>query len=106
MTTSLAIPGAKSRRAAPVARNAVACTHCQLPVPPSLITGDSQEQFRCQGCRMVWRLLHAEGLEQFYTICSLSSTRPTTASAVEDDYTEFDDSGFAAKYVKDRGHGI
>lgn len=106
MTTSLAMPVAMPQPAATSARSIVACTHCQLPVPPGLIVAHKKEQFCCQGCSTVWQLLHAEGLEQFYAICSLSSSRPTTAQAIHDDYTEFDDPGFTANYVKDQGHGI
>lgn len=107
MMTSPAMPAATLRQAASSAAiTAVACTHCQLPVPPGLITPHSQEQFCCQGCRTVWQLLHAEGLEQFYAICSLSASKPSRAQAIQDDYTEFDDPGFIASYVKDLGHGI
>ncbi|HQR05541.1 MAG TPA: heavy metal translocating P-type ATPase [Gemmatales bacterium] len=84
----------------------VACTHCQLPVPSGLLVQGVSEQFCCTGCQTVSRLLHAEGLEAFYAICDQVASKPLQARSINDDFTEFDDAGFHASYVRDLGQNI
>lgn len=85
---------------------AVACTHCQLPVPSGLLVQGASEQFCCSGCQTVWKLLHAEGLDAFYAICDQVASKPLQARTISDDFTEFDDTAFQTSYVRDLGQHI
>lgn len=85
---------------------AVACTHCQLPVPTGLLVRGASEQFCCTGCQTVWRLLHTEGLDAFYAICDQVASKPLQARPVSDDFTEFDDAAFQASHVREVGQNV
>lgn len=55
---------------------------------------------------MVWRLLHAEGLDAFYAICDQVASKPLPSRSIHDDFTEFDDPAFQASYLRDLGHNV
>ncbi|HSL91671.1 MAG TPA: heavy metal translocating P-type ATPase metal-binding domain-containing protein, partial [Candidatus Limnocylindrales bacterium] len=46
------------------------CAHCLLDVPPESSLreedGGREIHFCCPGCRAIYRLLHSEGLADFY----------------------------------------
>ncbi|HMP16118.1 MAG TPA: heavy metal translocating P-type ATPase, partial [Gemmatales bacterium] len=106
MTTSFALPSGASTVAVPSAeRTHVACSHCQLPVPPGLITPGAAEQFCCHGCSTVWQLLHAEGLDAFYRICQSEKAQPLQARSTMEDCSEFDDPTFHSNYVRELPNG-
>lgn len=107
MTTSTLLPTPVIRTPSLLPKKlSVACTHCQLPVPTGLLVPGDAEQFCCNGCQTVWRLLHAEGLDVFYAICEQVASKPLQARPVTDDFTEFDDAAFQASYVRDLGQDI
>ena len=61
------------------ARTACACSHCGLPVPAGLIEEGSREQFCCGGCRTVFGVLRAGGLDQYYRVREAVDSRPERA---------------------------
>jgi Cu2+-exporting ATPase len=48
----------------------LSCEHCLLPLPPSPSIRENDGErvlfFCCSGCRSIYRLLHSEGLAEFY----------------------------------------
>ncbi len=101
MMINLAVPPMLASLPAGTRRQiAVACTHCQLPVPSGLIVAGAKEQFCCSGCHTVWQLLHAEGLDAFYAICQQVSSKPVQAREVKDGFSEFDDVSFQNSHVR------
>ncbi|MDB4539691.1 heavy metal translocating P-type ATPase metal-binding domain-containing protein, partial [Saprospiraceae bacterium] len=54
----------------------VTCTHCGLPVPAGLIASDSIEQFCCTGCRTAFQLIHANGLDAYYSMAEAVENNP------------------------------
>jgi Cu2+-exporting ATPase len=105
MMTSVTLPFDSSLLASDQHKveRAVACSHCKLPVPAGLFVPGAKEQFCCNGCTMVWQLLHTEGLDAFYQICNAVDSQPLQARSQPEDYSEFDDPGFHAAYVRDVG---
>ncbi|MBK8481939.1 MAG: heavy metal translocating P-type ATPase [Proteobacteria bacterium] len=77
---------------------AMACSHCGLPVPRGLRDPAATEQFCCAGCRTVWALLRAEGLEAFYRLAAGSPRGPAQVSGRQ--FAELDDPAFSARYVR------
>lgn len=43
------------------------CRHCSGPLPPSHESG-ADDAFCCGGCRIVFQMLHDEGLERYYAL--------------------------------------
>lgn len=101
------MPSGSTMLATPaVASRAVACSHCKLPVPAGLVVPGAVEQFCCNGCSMVWQLLHAEGLDAFYRICQSVDSQPLQANSVVEDCLEFDDPVFQSTYVRRLPNGL
>jgi Cu2+-exporting ATPase len=85
--------------APPAEPSARACSHCGLPVPRGLIEAAASEQFCCAGCRTVWSLLRAEGLDEgFYRLAEGAARAPARVSGRR--YLELDDPAFTARYVR------
>ena len=76
----------------------VACTHCGLPVPRSLITADSDVQFCCAGCRTVYGMLQRHGLDSFYRFRPDEDAKPALTS--DRSYAEYDDPAFDELYCR------
>ncbi len=77
-----------------------ACAHCGLDVPQGLVVEDRAEQFCCNGCEGVWRVLRGAGLGGFYDVRDASDAaarRPTTSGR---EFDEFDDVLYQQTYVE------
>ncbi len=66
------------------------CSHCGLPVPAAWVAPAGQPQFCCHGCRGAHALIHACGLEGYYTLPRASDTERVAADLPELRYAEFD----------------
>ncbi len=82
---------------------AKACAHCGLPVPAGLVVDDTAEQFCCAGCRTVFEILHAHGLDQYYRF---AEKREAPVRASGRSYDEFDHPTFHDLYVRPRPGGL
>lgn len=78
-------------------RTAVPCAHCGLPVPPGLVNDVVAQQFCCTGCDTVYAMLHAHGLERYYTF---PERREVAVRLSGRRYEEFDHIAFADRYVQ------
>ncbi len=83
----------------------VDCTHCGLPVPAALVEPGSEQQFCCNGCRMVYRVIQGYGLERFYDLQELSDTKQA-ARTTDRQYREFDDPKFMELYLREAVSGL
>lgn len=91
------------------ARLDVQCSHCALPVPAGLValtaTGEyAPVQFCCHGCETVYGVIHAEGLDQYYTIREADAKRQSP-TVTERTYKEFDDPAFHSLYCRTLADG-
>lgn len=82
----------------------VACAHCQLPVPESLLEPGEAHQFCCHGCKTVYAMIHAEGLEAYYDLRGEEDALPV--KNVAGSYEELDDPTFTARYCSARPDGL
>lgn len=82
------------------ARDGCACTHCGLPVPAGLVEADAPQQFCCAGCRTVWGVLRAGGLEGYYRVREAVAAPPERARPTGARYDELDDPAFTAASVR------
>ncbi len=73
------------------------CTHCGQPVPGATPT---EEVFCCQGCRVVWDILHSHGLGGYYRHAEREG-QPANGSGRP--YDEFDHDTFTQLYVRKAG---
>lgn len=55
--------------------HATECAHCGTP-----FSGSIEERFCCHGCEFVWKVIHENGLDQFYKIRGQASLPPAGAS--------------------------
>lgn len=82
---------------------AIACAHCGLAVPGGFVVAGAERHFCCAGCHTAWDILHAHGLDRYY---SLPDRRDQPVRASGRRYDEFDHEAFRALYVADAGHGL
>jgi len=75
---------------------AVACAHCGLPVPKALLEPRGAS-FCCHGCRTVYALIHAHGLDGYYLERERSGERGRPARTTARKYEELDDRDFAER---------
>ena len=108
MTAALTRAG---RRNDAASREAAACDHCGLPVPPIGYGGveeetpDGLKKFCCHGCATVFAILHEYGLERFYDVRAASGVSEPVASGVSGHgYAEMDDPSFHAEHVVTEGN--
>ena len=78
----------------------VSCTHCGLPVPRGLIVENSKLQFCCNGCKTVYEVIHACGLDRFYRLRDAAESEKQASPTTGRPYAEFDDPVFHNLYVK------
>lgn len=81
-----------------------ACAHCGQPVPRPART-----PFCCTGCETAHAIIHASGLDRFYSLRDNSgSVAPSTFRPPSSDRTcdEFDDPAYAARYVRPLPGGL
>lgn len=83
---------------------AVSCIHCGLPVPPGLVVPDTNEQFCCNGCRTVYHIINASGLDRFYRLRESAGEAGQRAKITDRTYAEFDDPTFADLYIRPGEH--
>ncbi len=84
----------------------VDCTHCGLPVPAALRRFDTNEQFCCAGCRVVYGALKDNGLLSYYTKRAAfddEETERAPALATGADYLHYDEEQFRQLYTDRRG---
>ena len=87
----------------------VRCTHCDLPVPKGLIDPDASLQFCCNGCKTVYEMIHACGLDPYYTLRERAGADPIRAATTDKKYTEYNNEKFADLYVQviaDNQHAV
>ncbi|HEX5077370.1 MAG TPA: heavy metal translocating P-type ATPase metal-binding domain-containing protein [Gemmatimonadaceae bacterium] len=84
---------------------AVACTHCQLPVPAGLIEPDAQDQFCCGGCRTAFAVLHDHGLDTHHDT-TVGRDGPVAAEPRGRGFDEFDHATFHELYVRRTPEGL
>jgi len=75
------------------------CTHCDLPVPSGLIESDADHQFCCAGCRTVYGVLYAGGLEGYYRVRDATDAQRERPTVTGNKYDELDDPAFQAAAV-------
>jgi Cu2+-exporting ATPase len=81
-----------------------ACTHCGLEVPPRLIREGEEEQFCCNGCRQVYRILNDWGVDGgFYNLLDRMGGRGTPAQVSGRRFDDFDDEEVQAEHVEVQG---
>ncbi|MFN0181784.1 MAG: heavy metal translocating P-type ATPase [Gemmatimonadales bacterium] len=90
---------------------AAGCAHCGLPVPTggaprgggaATDPADPADQFCCAGCRTAWQVIHAAGLEAYYTA---ADRRGQPVEATGRRYDEYDHPAFQALYTRPAGPG-
>ena len=86
----------------PERRTQVACDHCGLPVPRGLVDGTTQLQFCCHGCRTVYEMIHAHGLDDYYHVKSSVSADDLPAQVKGQKYLAFDNEDFQQKHCPNR----
>lgn len=79
----------------------ICCTHCELPVPAGLVEPDSEQQFCCAGCKTVFNVLSAGGLEGYYRVRDAAETKRERPAVTGAKYDEFDDPAFQAAAVRE-----
>ncbi|WP_432798589.1 heavy metal translocating P-type ATPase [Poriferisphaera sp. WC338] len=77
----------------------ILCTHCELPVPKGLIELDAEHQFCCNGCKTVYEMIHACGLDPYYALRQRADAQPTQAKTTDKKYTEYDNEKFVDLYT-------
>ncbi|MEN0021367.1 MAG: heavy metal translocating P-type ATPase [Planctomycetota bacterium] len=83
--------------------DAVECSHCGLDVPAGLIESDATEQFCCQGCRSVYRIIHGSGLDRYYDMRRSLERKKARAESRETPVSVYEDPAFIARYTETVG---
>jgi len=76
------------------------CAHCTLPVPEGLIEPGADNQFCCNGCKAVWNILHANGLDGYYAVRDAVDPEAQPTASTTGTYEELDDPAFQAACVE------
>lgn len=76
------------------------CDHCSLPVPAGLVDRAATRQFCCQGCRTVYEMIHANGLEDYYRVRESLATPSMQASVKQQSYAAYDSESFLQKHCE------
>ncbi len=90
-------------RSAAASPRPLACDHCGLDVPATLVDAASERQFCCTGCRTAYAILHEHGLGQYY---AFGEKRDTPVRPTGKRYEEFDHETFRSLYVKPLRGGL
>lgn len=80
------------------------CAHCGLPVPAEDL-GSEELCFCCAGCRSVFLIVRAAGLDGYYDYREEGAARPVLSSAGKRKYEELDDPSFRAAHVRSSTEG-
>jgi Cu2+-exporting ATPase len=83
------------------------CTHCGLPVPAGRSLGppDDDTRFCCAACELAYGIIHAAGLDAYYTQRGDALSPTAGARATGRAYSEYDDPAFFARYVAETPGG-
>ena len=81
------------------------CIHCGLPVPAGMVDAGADAQFCCNGCKLVYTTIHAEGLDHFYKI-KQGLTENEPGRTTDRHYGPFDDDAFWDQYVTRSDDGM
>lgn len=84
----------------PPAATDIACDHCGLPVPRGLIDPDASEQFCCNGCRTVYGMIHANGLDDYYSVRRAVDAPQQPAQTSGSRYEAFGTPAFVAEHCQ------
>ena len=76
------------------------CAHCGLPVPPALVDTLKTAQFCCDGCRAVFSILHASGLEDYYVQRERADAQSGTPQRSQRKFQELDEPAFQASHCR------
>lgn len=84
----------------------VACAHCGLPVPSSMLAEHAAQStpFCCTGCQAAYEVIRGCGLERYYALRdqaqAANSTGGSTLRASDRRFDEYDDETFQALYAR------
>ncbi len=69
---------------------------------------DQQEQFCCQGCRTAWQMIHANGLEAWYSMVENRGEQASLRNrkSVPEQFAEFDQDSFLEKFGRTGANGV
>ncbi len=81
----------------------VACAHCGLAVPASLVREGDAEQFCCNGCRQVHTLVREWGFDQYYRLVDRQQGVLEPAHVSGRSFEDFDDARAQAAATADLG---
>ncbi|HEY0464855.1 MAG TPA: heavy metal translocating P-type ATPase metal-binding domain-containing protein, partial [Polyangiaceae bacterium] len=82
------------------------CAHCGLEVPRARLDPSSNAQFCCDGCRSVFAILHASGLQDFYAQREPNERRALSPQGGQRKFEELDEPDFRKSHCQDRGDGV
>ena len=91
------------RDARPVDAAPVACAHCGLAVPPSLVREGDEQQFCCNGCRQVYTLVREWGFDQYYRLVDQQSGVLEPAKVTGRSFEDFDDAALQGEATDEVG---
>jgi Cu2+-exporting ATPase len=66
-----------------------------------LVDPDAAEQFCCEGCRLVYSVIHEHGFDRYYEMMEDLGERALPARTAGKSYEEFDDPAFHDLYVRE-----
>jgi P-type Cu2+ transporter len=101
---SLALARSPSPPPPPPEATPPSCAHCGLPVPATELRAE-QPAFCCAGCRSVFEIVHAAGLDGYYRYQERDAPRAVATSAGQRKYQELDDPSFRAAHVRSGAGG-
>lgn len=105
MSAIAAGPSARPASGPATEAGITACTHCSLPVPRGLIEADAPHQFCCQGCRAVFSIIHAEGLDDYYTMRRSVEKDRAAVEQKTINYAAYDDPAFSDAFTEKHPDG-
>jgi Cu2+-exporting ATPase len=81
----------------------VACAHCGLAVPASLLREGEKAQFCCAGCRQVYTLVREWGFDQYYRLVDQQQGVLEPARVTGRSFEDFDDDRLQAEATETIG---
>lgn len=83
---------------------AIECDHCGLPVPDGLVEPHADTQFCCRGCAAAYSLIHAHGLQRYYTMAQTGTARAASGDRSLR-YAELDRDAFVERHTTEGPNG-
>jgi P-type Cu2+ transporter len=87
-------------------RPELVCAHCGLPVPFDRSDSPEPERFCCDGCRSVYAVLQAAGLDDYYRHREASDQTRASPRLSHRKFQELDDSAFQAQHCRALEEGV